>query len=31
VFFETATRNRVLYLTADGVAAAREIFKEEER
>jgi len=30
VFFETPTRNRVLYLTAEGVAAARKLFEEEK-
>jgi len=30
VFFETDTRNRVLYLTAEGVAVAKTLFQVEE-
>ena len=30
VYYETATRNRVLYLTAEGVAAAKKLFKTED-
>jgi ABC-type transporter Mla MlaB component len=30
VHYSTATRNRVLYLTAEGVAAAKTLFKTED-